>query len=137
MESPMPEWLKPMGVRIGWILVGVLLTLFALWCYRQYGKEVAFQMYVRALKEKPADMEAVEHLFAGSKRMIVAVSEDFGHFRYRFSGGADIDVVFDRRSRRVIDMNPTFTADGFGLLLLLHRRQLFTVHKVIPPEKGK
>lgn len=131
MESPVLEWTKPTGARIGWMLLGVLLTLLASWCYRQYGKEVAFRMYVRALAEKPKDINDVERVFAGSKKTIIYTSEDFSYFRCRFAGGGEIDVVLGA-DRRVVSIEPTFARDGLGLLWLLHRRQFITVPVKIP-----
>jgi len=136
IQSWIPESLKRIGTRIGWMLVGALLLLFAMWCRCQYGEEVAFQMYLRALAEKPADMKAVERLFAGSHITIASASREFSVFRCRFSGGGEIDVAFDG-NRRVVDIHPTFASDGIApLTWLLHRRGFFTVPLTIP-EKNK
>jgi len=66
--------------------------------------------------------------------MVIPVSGGFGIVRYRFCGREDIDVLYDE-NWRVISINPTFTQDGFGLTLLLHRRQIFTVPVTIPLKK--
>ena len=131
MESPMSAWFKPTTARIVWMLVGVLLTVFAFWSYRMYGKEVAYRKYRRAIREKPADGEAVDRIFAGAKTMIANSSREHTQVRYRFAAGQDIDVEYDA-DWNVIRIHPTFTQDGFGLTLLLHRRELITVPVKIP-----
>lgn len=136
MTSWMPEWLKLAGPGIGWMLLGAVLVLVVLWCRRQYGIEVALRMYWRSFAEKPADREAVERLFAGSKVTLIGASESTAHVRYRFTGGAEIDVMFDRANGRIIWTNPTFAKDGIGWLTrLLHRGQFFTVPVTIPSEE--
>lgn len=127
----MPAWFRQTAERSAWVALGAILVLFVLWCRRQYGKEVAFRMHTRAIVEKPADLEAVSRLFEGAKVMVIPGGGDHNVFRYRFCGSEDLDVVCDK-SNRVISVNPTYTQDGFGLTLLLHRRELSAVAVSIP-----
>jgi len=131
MDTHISKWTLLATGPVAWMVVGAFLAVFLSWCYRQYGKEVAFRSFVRVHQIEPLDMNAVDTLFAKSHRTLISVSEDSGHFRYRFSGGAEIDVV-TKRDGRVLTINPTFAHDGLGLLWLFHRNQLSIVRAAIP-----
>lgn len=136
MENATLSWFKPTSARVVWMLLGVLLTVFALWCYRMYGKEVAFRTYRRAIREKPANRNAVDRIFIGAKSFLTNPSENHPQVQYRFPAGQAIDVEYDA-NWEVVGIHPTFTQDGFGLTLLLHRREFATVSVKIPVDEDQ
>ena len=130
-------WLRSVAGKVGWILLGTLLVLAVFWCRRQYAKEVAFRMYAAACEQNPADLDAVDRTFARAANAVIPISDGMWIGRYRFCGSEDIDVIYDKNGR-VVRIFPTYTQDGFGLTLLLHRDRLtsvrvnFTVPQAVP-----
>jgi hypothetical protein len=136
MEHQLSVWHRLIAMRIVYIMLGFVIAGLALWCYIQYGKEVAFQMYKRACDEKPSDLDKVNILFAKSHKTLIPAPDGYRSIRYRFVGGSEIDVLYNKEWQ-VVRIFPTFTSDGYGLIWLLHRHAFMTVSKTIPfSDKG-